>query len=184
MRVLVAEDDPGLREVLIQGLEEAGYFVDAVEAGDDAIEQLHFYEYDVAIVDWRMPHASGLDVVSWARRHSHPAAMLMLTARDTLPDRIEGLDAGADDYLVKPFSFSELLARIRALLRRPVLQSANKLASGDIAMDLGARSVTRGTETIVLTPREFAVLEYLLRHPGQALSRAQTVGVLIDVNAT
>src|SRR5437588_393346 len=119
MRVLVAEDDPGLREVLIQGLEEAGYFVDAVEAGDDAIEQLHFYEYDVAIVDWRMPHASGLDVVSWARRHSHPAAMLMLTARDTLPDRIEGLDAGADDYLVKPFDFGELLARVRALQRRP-----------------------------------------------------------------
>jgi len=99
--------------------------------------------------------------------------ILLLTARDAIDDRVAGLDAGADDYLVKPFSFSELLARIRALLRRPALRTANKLATGDISMDLGARTVTRGVQEIVLTPREFAVLEYLLRHPGQALSRSQ-----------
>ena len=119
MRVLVAEDDRGLREVLVQGLEEAGYFVDAVAAGDEAIDQLRFYEYDVAVVDWRMPRVSGLEVVSWARRNNRPTAMLMLTARDTPSDRIEGLDAGADDYLIKPFDFGELVARIRALQRRP-----------------------------------------------------------------
>src|SRR5437588_10953463 len=163
MRVLVAEDDPGLREVLIQGLEEAGYFVDAVEAGDDAIEQLHFYEYDVAIVDWRMPHASGLDVVSWARRHSHPAAMLMLTARDTLPDRIEGLDAGADDYLVKPFEFGELLARVRALQRRPRGIDGAKIVRGALSLDPVRRAVTVGGRPLGLTMTEFNILELLMR---------------------
>src|SRR5947209_15059218 len=174
MRVLVAEDDPGLRELLTQGLEEAGYFVDAVAAGDDAIEQLHFYEYDVAIVDWRMPHASGLDVVSWARRHSHPAAMLMLTARDTLPDRIEGLDAGADDYLVKPFDFGELLARLRALQRRPPSVQPPRLVIGAVEFDPAAREVlVRGERAALtgaaLTITELGILEILMRRsPGVA----------------
>src|SRR5207245_6223385 len=107
MRILVAEDDRGLREVLVQGLEDAGYFVDAVDRGDDAIEQLKFYEYDVAILDWRMPGVLGVDVASWARANDRPTAILMLTARDAPPDRIEGLDAGADDYPGKPFDRSE-----------------------------------------------------------------------------
>ena len=171
MRVLVAEDDPGLREVLIQGLEEAGYFVDAVEAGDDAIEQLHFYEYDVAIVDWRMPHASGLDVVSWARRHSHPAAMLMLTARDTLPDRIEGLDAGADDYLVKPFDFGELLARVRALQRRPRNVDAPVLSRGQLALDPVRHQVTVRGAPLSLTSTEYNILELLLRRSPAVVDR-------------
>ena len=119
MRILVAEDDHGLREVLVQGLEDAGYLVDSVDRGDDAIEQLKFYEYDVAILDWRMPGVPGVEVASWARRNDRPTAILMLTARDAPPDRIEGLDAGADDYLVKPFDFGELVARVRALQRRP-----------------------------------------------------------------
>ena len=117
MRILVAEDDRGLREVLVQGLEDAGYLVDAVDRGDDAIEQLKFYEYDVAILDWRMPGVPGVEVASWARRNDRPTAILMLTARDPPPDRIQGLDAGADDYLVKPFDIDELKARLRALLR-------------------------------------------------------------------
>ena len=99
--------------------------------------------------------------------------ILLLTARDAIDDRVAGLDAGADDYLVKPFSFSELLARLRALLRRPALRGGDRLVTGSIAMDLGARTVTHGTDPVTLTPREFAVLEYLLRHPGQALSRTQ-----------
>ena len=119
MRVLVAEDDEGLREVLVLGLADAGYQVDAVERGDDAIDYLKWYEYDVAVIDWRMPGAEGIDVVAWARRHERPTAILMLTARDTPADRIRGLDTGADDYLVKPFDFGELLARVRALQRRP-----------------------------------------------------------------
>jgi len=103
MRILVAEDDPGLRDVIVLGLAENGYHVDAVDRGDDAIDQLRFYEYDVAILDWRMPGREGIDVVEWARRHRRPTAILMLTARDTPGDRIRGLDTGADDYLVKPF---------------------------------------------------------------------------------
>jgi len=118
MRVLVAEDDPGLRQILVLGLKDHGYQVDAAERGDDAIDLLKFYDYDVAVVDWRMPGTEGIDVVAWARAHQKPTAILMLTARDAPPDRIRGLDAGADDYLVKPFDFGELLARIRALQRR------------------------------------------------------------------
>ena len=101
MRVLVAEDDDGLRDVLVLGLTDAGYHVDAVERGDEAIDYLKWYEYDVAVIDWRMPGAEGIDVVSWARKNDRPTALLMLTARDTPADRIRGLDTGADDYLVK-----------------------------------------------------------------------------------
>jgi len=135
MRILVAEDDRSLREILVLGLEDNGFRVDAVERGDDAIDQLKFYEYDVAILDWRMPGASGIDVVRWARRHDRPTALLMLTARDAPPDRISGLDAGADDYLVKPFDFGELLARIRALQRRPRGVDAPVIARGRVTLD-------------------------------------------------
>src|SRR5487761_1827822 len=135
MRLLVAEDDPGLRAVLVQGLEEKGYRVDAVARGEDAIDQLKIYEYDVAVVDWRMPGGSGIDVVRWTRRNGRPTAILMLTARDTPTDRVEGLDAGADDYLVKPFAFGELLARLRALLRRPVEVVPPVLRCGALEFD-------------------------------------------------
>src|SRR3954452_14850290 len=103
MRVLVAEDDPGLSEVLVLGLTDAGYHVDAVSRGDDAIDQLRWYAYDVAVIDWRMPGREGSEWANWARRNDRPTAILMLTARDTAWDRTRGLDAGADDYLVKPF---------------------------------------------------------------------------------
>ena len=119
MRILVAEDEPGLLDVLVRGLTESGYLVDAVDRGDDALQQLKFYDYDVAIIDWRMPGMTGVDVVAAARRLKRPTAIIMLTAMDRPPDRIAGLDAGADDYLVKPFDFGELLARVRALQRRP-----------------------------------------------------------------
>ena len=119
MRILVAEDDSGLQSIIALGLREAGYQVDVVDRGDDAIDQMKWYEYDVAVIDWRMPGAEGIDVLAWARRNDRPTALLMLTARDTPADRIRGLDTGADDYLVKPFDFGELLARVRALQRRP-----------------------------------------------------------------
>ena len=135
MRVLVAEDDPGLRDVLVLGLKDQGYQVDAVERGDDAIDQLKWYDYDVAIIDWRMPGAEGIDVVAWARRQQRPTALLMLTARDAPPDRIQGLDAGADDYLVKPFDFGELLARVRALQRRPRQSAGPVIEKGQVALD-------------------------------------------------
>src|SRR3954447_26049561 len=141
MRVLVAEDDDGLREVLELGLVDAGYQVDTVERGDDAIDYLKWYEYDVAVIDWRMPGAEGIEVVAWARKHDRPTALLMLTARDTPADRIRGLDTGADDYLVKPFDFGELLARVRALQRRPRGVDAPVLTIGQVKLDPARRAV-------------------------------------------
>ena len=163
MRILVAEDDASLREILVLGLEDNGFRVDAVERGDDAIDQLKFYEYDVAILDWRMPGASGIDVVRWARRHDRPTALLMLTARDAPPDRIQGLDAGADDYLVKPFDFGELLARIRALQRRPRGVDAPVIARGRITLDPVTRVAAADGRALALTVTEYNILELLMR---------------------
>jgi DNA-binding response OmpR family regulator len=163
MTILVAEDDASLREILVLGLEDNGFRVDAVERGDDAIDQLKFYEYDVAILDWRMPGATGLDVVRWARRHDRPTALLMLTARDAPPDRIQGLDAGADDYLVKPFDFGELLARIRALQRRPRGVDAPVIARGRITLDPVTRVAAADGRALALTVTEYNILELLMR---------------------
>jgi two-component system, OmpR family, response regulator len=171
VRVLVAEDDKGLREVLVQGLEDAGYLVDAVERGDDAIDQLKFYNYDVAILDWRMPGMQGVEVASWARRHERPTAILMLTARDAPPDRIHGLDAGADDYLVKPFDFGELLARIRALQRRPRGVDAPVLNQGRLSLDPARRQVTLDGRLLNLTAAEFHILELLMRRHHSVVER-------------
>ena len=167
MRVLVAEDDQGLREVLVQGLEDAGYLVDAVDRGDDAVDQLKFYDYDVAILDWRMPGLPGIEVASWARSHERPTAILMLTARDASSDRIQGLDAGADDYLVKPFDFGELLARVRALQRRPRGVDSPVLNRGRLSLDPARRQVTLDGRLMNLTTAEFHILELLMRrHPS------------------
>src|SRR5437868_14700377 len=155
MRILVAEDDPGLQNVIVLGLQDSGYHVDAVDRGDDAIDQLKWYEYDVAIIDWRMPGAEGIDVVSWARKHGRPTALLMLTARDTPADRIRGLDSGADDYLVKPFDFGELLARVRALQRRPRGVDAPVLQRGRLTLDPLRRSVTAADRPLNLTATEY-----------------------------
>lgn len=171
MRVLVAEDDRGLREVLVQGLEDAGYRVDSVDRGDDAIDQLKFYEYDVAVLDWRMPGVPGVDVVSWARQHKRPTAILMLTARDTTSDRIEGLDGGADDYLVKPFDFGELLARIRALQRRPRGVDSPVIGRGALRLDPTRREISRNGRPVDVTVTEFNILELLMRRAPAVVSR-------------
>ncbi|HEX9096607.1 MAG TPA: response regulator transcription factor [Candidatus Dormibacteraeota bacterium] len=171
MRILVAEDDRGLREVLVQGLEDAGYLVDAVDRGDDAIEQLKFYEYDVAILDWRMPGVPGVDIASWARRNDRPTAILMLTARDAPPDRIQGLDAGADDYLVKPFDFRELVARVRALQRRPRGVGAPVLNRGRLSLDPARRQVTLDGKLLNLTTAELYILELLMRRFPSVVDR-------------
>src|SRR5438552_10470438 len=171
MRVLVAEDDRGLREVLVQGLEDAGYYVDSVDRGDDAIEQLKFYEYDVAILDWRMPGVPGVEVASWARRNDRPTAILMLTARDTAPDRIRGLDTGADDYLVKPFDFGELLARVRALQRRPRGVDGPVLEKGEVALDPTTRVVSVAGRPLKLTSTEYLILELLMRRSPAVVDR-------------
>ncbi len=171
MRVLVAEDDEGLREVLVLGLTDAGYHVDAVERGDDAIDYLKWYEYDVAVIDWRMPGAEGIDVVAWARKHNRPTGLLMLTARDTPADRIRGLDTGADDYLVKPFDFGELLARVRALQRRPRGVDAPVLGAGRLTLDPVTRAVAVNGEPVSLTATEYRILEVLLRRSPAVVDR-------------
>jgi DNA-binding response OmpR family regulator len=171
MRVLIAEDDPGLRAVLVQGLEDKGYHVDAVSRGDDAIQQMKFYEYDVAVIDWRMPGTPGIEVIAWARRSRRPTALLMLTARDAPPDRIQGLDAGADDYLVKPFDFGELLARIRALQRRPRGVDGPVIVRGALTLDPTRREVSVDGRAVNLTVTEYNILELLMRRSPAVVDR-------------
>jgi two-component system copper resistance phosphate regulon response regulator CusR len=172
MRLLVAEDDPGLRDVLVQGLEEAGYVVDAVERGDDAIDRLRFYDYDVAVIDWRMPGVPGIDVVAWARDNERPTALLMLTARDTAPDRIHGLETGADDYLVKPFDFGELIARIRALQRRPRQVEGPVIVRGALSLDPSRREASVAGRPLSLTATEYSILEVLMRRSPAVVARS------------
>jgi len=173
MRVLIAEDDRGLRDVLARGLRENGYVVDAVADGAGAIRFLRSYDYAVAILDWRMPEVSGLEVLRWLRRRASPAAVLMLTARDAPADRVTGLDEGADDYLVKPFDFSELLARMRALQRRPRALQAPQLLLGDLRFDPATREVEVGTRRPGLTTTELGILEMLLRRSPAVVQRRQ-----------
>ncbi len=173
MRVLVAEDDAGLREVLVLGLTDAGYQVDAVDRGDEAVNYLGWYDYDVAVIDWRMPGAEGIDVVAWVRRNERPTAVLMLTARDTPADRIRGLDTGADDYLVKPFDFGELLARVRALQRRPRGVGAPVLSCGALTLDPVRHQVTVAGRDLLLTATEYRILEVLLRRAPAVVDRRQ-----------
>jgi DNA-binding response OmpR family regulator len=171
VRVLVAEDDPGLRDVIVLGLTDSGYHVDAVDRGDDAIDQLTWYEYDVAVIDWRMPGVEGIEVVRWARSHDRPTALLMLTARDAPADRIAGLDSGADDYLVKPFDFGELLARVRALQRRPRGVDAPVLRRGRLHLDPIRHEVTFDGRPVALTGTEYLILELLLRRSPAVVDR-------------
>ena len=173
MRVLVAEDDRGLRDVLARGLRESGYVVDAVADGKAAVRFLRSYDYAVAVLDWRMPEVSGLEVLQWMRRRESRAAVLMLTARDAPADRVTGLDQGADDYLVKPFDFSELLARMRALQRRPRTLQAPQLVMGDLRFDPATREVQVGTQRPALTTTELGILEMLLRRAPAVVQRRQ-----------
>jgi DNA-binding response OmpR family regulator len=171
VRLLVAEDDRGLREVLARGLRENGYMVDAVPDGQQALSFLRVYDYEVVILDWRMPGRSGLDVLRQMRRDRSPTPVLMLTARDAPADRVTGLDQGADDYLIKPFDFGELLARIRALQRRPRTLQAAQLTVGDLVFDPASREVRIGTERPALTATELGILEMLMRRSPAVVER-------------
>lgn len=173
MRVLIVEDEPAILAFVRQGLTEAGYAVDAARDGREGLDYALAADYDLLILDIMLPGLSGLDLLRELRRHGHKTPALLLTARDRVDDRVAGLDAGADDYLVKPFAFAELLARLRALLRRPPLAVDTVLRAGPVTMDTAARRVTCDGRPIDLSPREFAVLECLLRHPGQVLTRTQ-----------
>ncbi|MGH3178959.1 MAG: response regulator transcription factor [Streptosporangiaceae bacterium] len=173
MRVLVAEDDKSLAEVLARGLREQGYVVDLVPDGGTAAAYLRFYQYEVAVLDWRMPGLSGLELIQRLRRGGTPVPVLMLTARDTPADRIAGLDAGADDYLVKPFDFGELLARLRALQRRPAVSQSPRMTIGELEFDPAAREVLIRGQQPTLTSTELGILELLMRRsPGIADRRS------------
>jgi len=171
MRVLVAEDDEGLRSVLERGLRESGYAVDAVEDGELALRYLDTYEYEVAILDWRMPKVSGLEVTQRLRRRGSALPILMLTARDTAQDRVAGLDEGADDYMVKPFHFSELLARVRALQRRGEAMQSRVIKVANLTLDSVTRQVSIGSVQPRLTATELALLEILMQRSPAIVSR-------------
>lgn len=174
MRLLLVEDDLKLANVLRQGLQENGYAVDHVVAGDDALELLSLEPYDLAILDWMLPVVSGLEVCRTMRGRGSAVPVLMLTARDSVEDRVEGLDVGADDYLVKPFALKELLARLRALLRRREPSSRDPvLKVGLLALDPRTREVTEDSVPLNLTNKEFSLLEYLMHNPGRVLTRDQ-----------
>jgi len=171
MRVLVAEDDEGLRSVLQRGLRENGYVVDALPDGAQALAFLRTYDYDVAVLDWRMPKMSGLELVRELRRAGSSVPILMLTARDTADDRIAGLDEGADDYLVKPFVFGELLARVRALQRRPPAVHGPRVVVGNLVFDPATRDVRIGSKQPTLTATELSILEILMRRAPNVVER-------------
>jgi DNA-binding response OmpR family regulator len=178
MRILVAEDDEALRSVLERGLERAGYVVDAVADGSDAVSYLKAYDYEVAILDWRMPAMSGVEVLRTIRKRGDSVPVLMLTARDMPTDRVLGLDEGADDYMVKPFDFPELLARLRALQRRPKEARPPQLSVGDLVYDSATRNLTAGGSAINLTQIELNILEVLLRRAPAVVTR-QSIAVQV-----
>jgi DNA-binding response OmpR family regulator len=171
VRVLVAEDNAALRSVLERGLRENGYVVDSVGDGSAALRHLRAYEYDVAVLDWRMPQHTGVEVIEELRRAGDRTPILMLTARDTASDRVTGLDSGADDYLVKPFEISELFARIRALQRRPPLTMQPVLECADLRFDPATRVVSVSERPIAATAIETALIELLLRRSPAIVTR-------------
>ena len=175
MRILVVEDNPKLSGFLIKGLREESYAVDLAETGPDALDLVESESYDLLILDILLPLLSGLDVVKRLRSDGVQTPVLMLTARGSVANRVEGLDAGADDYLPKPFAFDELLARTRALLRRGSETGDSVLRLGDLTLELTSRVVCRAGEVLELTPKEYALLEYLLRNQGHVLTRTSII---------
>jgi DNA-binding response OmpR family regulator len=172
VRLLVVEDDRSLADALRRGLTQEGHVVDVVHDGTEGLDLAESGLHDAVVLDVMLPSMDGMTIARRLRADDIHLPILMLTARDALPDRISGFNAGADDYLTKPFAFEELLARLRAITRRggsPIAEE--RLVVGDLVMDTTSREVTRAGTVIDLPPREYALLEYLMRHPGQALSR-------------
>jgi two-component system OmpR family response regulator len=179
MRVLVIEDEPELRRALAQALREDGYAVDEAADGEEGLFKATSWEYDAIVLDLLLPRLDGWGVLAKLRR-DRKTPVLILTARDAVPDRVRGLDAGADDYLVKPFELSELLARLRALIRRAAGQADPVIAISDVALDTRARTVTQGGRPVALTAREYALVELLALHRGRLVTRAQIYEHLFD----
>jgi DNA-binding response OmpR family regulator len=173
MRLLLVEDDKKAARVLARGFGEEGFVVDVAHSGEVGDELAASNRYDVIVLDWLLPRKDGLAVCRELRSRGVRAPILMLTARDSLPDRVAGLDSGADDYVTKPFAFEELLARIRALLRRSELTRPPVLKVADLTLDPVTHRVTRGGAEISLTPKEYSILETLMRHAGEVVTRTR-----------
>jgi heavy metal response regulator len=171
MRVLLVEDEARIADFVSKGLSEDGYAVDVAHDGEEALDWVDVAEFDVVILDVMLPVRDGIEVCRELRRRGVQTPVLMLTARDAVEDRVRGLDSGADDYLVKPFAFAELLARLRALARRERSALGTRLEVGDLILDTTTREVSRRGQFMTLTSREYALLEYLMRHPNQVLTR-------------
>jgi len=182
MRVLLVEDDPYLGPVLARGLREEGYALDLVGTVAEAGLHLAVHEYDALVLDLGLPDGDGLTLCREVRERALPTAVLVLTARGALSDKVAGLDSGADDYLVKPFDHPELAARLRALLRRPRSVVAPVLQVGDVRLDPATRTVWRGAVVIPLTAREFALLHHLLAHAGRVVSRTELLEHVWDAH--
>lgn len=181
MRILVVEDEPRLLRNLARALREEGYAVDTAEAGDDGLEKALAWDYDAVVLDIMLPRLDGWTILERLRQRKQ-TPVLLLTARDATTDRVRGLDTGADDYLVKPFDVPELLARLRALIRRAAGKARPVIELGDVALDTRARSVTKANQPVPLTAREFAILEYLALHRGEVISRTELYDHLFDEN--
>jgi two-component system OmpR family response regulator len=173
MRVLVVEDEVEMAKLLQRGLQEEGYAVDLAGEGAEALWLASENPYDVILLDLMLPDTDGVDTCRRLRDKGIWAPVIMVTARDATEDHVRGLDVGADDYMTKPFSFEELLARMRALLRRPPAERPSVLSVGDLILDPGTRQVWRGETAITVTTKEFALLEYFMRNPEQVLSRSR-----------
>lgn len=175
MRLLIVEDEPKVARFVERGLREEGYAVDVAVNGEAGLDLALVHDHDLVILDVMLPKMDGFEVLESLRAARRPCKVLMLTARDSVQDRVRGLDGGADDYLVKPFAFAELLARVRALLRRSGGAEAEPvtLRLADLVLDVKARKVTRAGRPVALSAREFAVLEHLLRHQGEVISRTR-----------
>lgn len=171
MRILIVEDDKRLAGVVERGLAEEGYSIDTVYDGEEAEFAIDTTPYDLVILDIMLPKKDGLEVCRELRAKKITVPVLILTARDRVEDRVTGLDTGADDYLIKPFAFSELLARVRALLRREISSKTPKLQVGDLVMDTLTREVWKGPRKVELTAKEFSILEYFMRNPNAVITR-------------
>ena len=173
MRILIVEDEPKLARLLARGLAEEGHAADVAATGEEGLWMAEAAPYDAIVLDVMLPGLDGFAVCRALRDRKVWTPVLMLTARDALADRIEGLDTGADDYLLKPFAFGELLARLRALVRRAPTERPTQLEMGDLRLDPAERRVWRADDEVILTTKEFALLEVFMRHPGEVLSRVQ-----------